>query len=196
LQIGNKFDKIILIMLGQDVALLLKLSLQGESRVLSKRLANEMFIAESEISKSLRRCRDSGLLYWSDLEKRVNRPALLELLSHGLRYVFPPEKGGLTRGIPTAAATEPLIAYFPANTEPPPVWPYAEGTVRGFSFSPLYKGAPQAALLDNELYKLLALCDAIRDGRARERALAIDLIKKALNNHVRSQSAPPGGGST
>jgi hypothetical protein len=179
-------------MLGQDIAILLKLSLQGESRVLSKKLADEMFLSASEVSKSLYRCRDAGLLYWTDLEKRVNRPALLELLSHGLRYVFPPKKGSLTRGIPTATAVEPLKEYFPANTEPPPVWPYAEGTVRGLSFIPLYKGAPQAALLDNELYKLLALCDAIRDGRARERALAIDLLEKALSNDVRSQSPPPG----
>ena len=181
-------------MLGQDIPILLKLSLQKQPRIPSKRLANEMFISESEVSKSLKRCRDSGLLYWSDLEKRVNRSALLELLSHGLKYVFPPEKGGLTRGIPTATATEPLNAYFPADIEPPPVWPYAEGTVRGFSFSPLYKGVPQAALLDNELYKLLALCDAIRDGRTRERALAINLIKKALDNDVRSQHASLGGG--
>jgi hypothetical protein len=175
-------------MVGQDIVMLLKLSLQRESRVLSKKLANELFLSPSEISKSLHRCREAGLLYWTDLEKRVNRPALLELLSHGLRYVFPPEKGGLTRGIPTATAVEPLKAYFPANTEPPPVWPYAEGTVRGFSFSPLYRSVPQAALLDKELYKLLALCDAIRDGRARERTLAIHLLEKALNNGVRSES--------
>ena len=103
----------------------------------------------------------------SDLEKRVNRSALLEFLSHGLRYVFPPEKGTLTRGIPTAAAMEPLKSIFLSDTDPPLVWPYKDGTVRGLAFTPLYKGVPQAALRDYKLYELLALCDAIKGGRVR-----------------------------
>jgi hypothetical protein len=37
---------------------------------------------------------------------------------------------------------------------------------------PLYKRAPEAALKDEDLYQLLALVDAIRDGSARERELA------------------------
>lgn len=168
-------------MLGQDIAVLLKLSLQEGARVLSKKLAEELFLPPSEVSKSLNRCKDSGLLYWSDLEKRVNRPALAEFLCHGMRYVFPPDKGGLVRGIPTAAAAKPLNSHFLDDGEPPPVWPYPEGTVRGLSFAPLYKLAPKAALLDNRFYELLALCDAIRGGRTRERAMASDLLRKALN---------------
>lgn len=37
---------------------------------------------------------------------------------------------------------------------------------------PLYKSVPQAALRDPILYQFLALVDAIRDGRARERKIA------------------------
>lgn len=167
-------------MLGQDIALLLKLSLSEGSRVLSKKLADELFLAPSEVSKSLGRCRDAGLLYLSDLEKRVNRSALLEFLSHGMRYVFPPEGGPLTRGIATGIAVEPLRSLLTKSDEPPPVWPYAEGTVRGLSLTPLYKGAPKAALRDPKLYELLALCDAIRGGRTRERALAVEHLREAL----------------
>ena len=168
-------------MLGQDIALLLKLSLQEGPRVLSKKLSEELFIPPSEISKSLYRCKDSGLLYWSDLEKRVNRPALMEFLAHGMRYAFPPERGGLVRGIPTAAAAEPLKSLFLDDGEPPPVWPYSAGTVRGLSFAPLYKFAAKASLIDSRFYELLTLCDAIRGGRTRERTLATDLLRKALN---------------
>jgi hypothetical protein len=168
-------------MLGQDIAILLKLSLREQPRVLSKKLADELFISASEVSKSLSRCRDSGLLYWNDLEKRVNRLALMEFLAHGMRYVFPPQRSGLVRGIPTAIAAKPLNAYFVDDKEPPPVWPYSEGTVRGISFLPLYTGAPKAALADDKMYELLALCDAARGGRIRERKIAIDLIGKALN---------------
>lgn len=169
-------------MLGQDIALLLKLSLQSIGRPLSKDIAIEIFVSPSEISKSLHRCKSAGLLYWSDLEKRVNRTALLEFLVHGLKYVFPAELGPLTRGIPTLAAAPPLKSYFAADPEPPPVWPYAEGTVRGYTFVPLYKHAAQAALRDRKLYELLALCDAVRGGRARERALAIEHLTSRLSH--------------
>src|SRR5436189_151391 len=66
----------------------------------------------------------------------------------------------------------PLNQHFATSFEPPPVWPYADGSVRGTEFSPLYKNAPKAAS-DPKLYELLALVDAIRDGRAREREVAI-----------------------
>ena len=169
-------------MQGQDIALLLKLSLVKGKSALSKDLARELFLSPSEISKSLQRSRAAGLIYLNNGDKRVNRAALLELLLHGMKYVFPPQRGGLTRGVPTGASVEPLSSSLAPETEPPPVWPYAEGTTRGLSFSPLYKGAPQAALLDKEFYKLLALCDAIRDGRARERNLASGLLKEALSS--------------
>lgn len=39
---------------------------------------------------------------------------------------------------------------------------------------------PEAALRDPTLYELLALLDAIRDGRARERALAEKALEKRL----------------
>jgi hypothetical protein len=168
-------------MVGQDIALLLKLTLQTGPRVLSKDLANQLFLSTAEISNSLRRCKDSGLLSLSDLEKRVNRPALLEFLLHGIRYVFPAQKGGLVRGLPTSAAMMPLKEQFLDDPDPPSVWPYAEGHVRGLSFSPLYKSAPRAALADHRLYELLALCDAIRGGRVRERTMAAEYLRKALN---------------
>jgi hypothetical protein len=168
-------------MLGQDIALLLKICLLKGPKILSKVLAEELFLSPAEVSKSLNRCKDSGLLYWSDLEKRVNRSALLDFLAYGMRHVFPPKRGALVRGLPTAVAAEPLKSRFVEDGEPPPVWPYPEGTVRGLSFSPLYKGAPKAALFDPRLYELLALCDAIRSGRTRERVLAVELLREALN---------------
>jgi len=168
-------------MLGQDIALLLKLCLLEGPKILSKKLAEELFLSSAEVSKSLKRCKEAGLLYRSDLEKRVNRSALLDFLAYGMRYVFPPKRGVLVRGLPTAAAVEPLKSRFVDDGEPPPVWPYPQGTVRGLSFSPLYKSAPKAALFDPALYELLALCDAIRSGRTRERVLAVELLRKALN---------------
>lgn len=87
----------------------------------------------------------------------------------------------MARGVPTAAAAEPLKSRFLEDKEPPTVWPYAEGQVRGISLAPLYQGAPKAALRDPKLYSALALCDAIRSGRTRERNLAIELLGKEIN---------------
>lgn len=60
------------------------------------------------------------------------------------------------------------------------VWPHPEGEVRGESLEPLYPSAVDAARLDQGLYECLALVDALRVGRARERKLAIDLLAKRL----------------
>jgi hypothetical protein len=48
------------------------------------------------------------------------------------------------------------------------------------AFSPLYKAAPTAARKDPKLYELLALVDAVRGGRARERTTAVRLLEKRL----------------
>jgi hypothetical protein len=65
-----------------------------------------------------------------------------------------------------------------------------EGPVRGYSFAPLHKNVPLAALEDARFYELLALVDALRDGRARERDLAGRELKKRLeeNPHAASES--------
>jgi hypothetical protein len=83
--------------------------------------------------------------------------------------------------VPTAAATEPLKSRLLDDGEPPTVWPYAEGKVRGISIAPLYKAAPKAALLDAKFYRVLALSDAVRSGRTRERNLAIEFLKKEIH---------------
>ena len=107
---------------------------------------------------------------------------LEEFLIHGLKYAFPPERGELTRGVPTGYAAEPLKGRIAAGSEPPPVWPSPHGKTRGYSFAPLYKTVPQAALQDPYLYEVLALVDAIRDGRSRERQIAEEELKARLHS--------------
>ena len=61
-----------------------------------------------------------------------------------------------------------------------PVWPYVLGKVRGYSFEPLYKHAAEASVADPALYELLSLVDALRDGRVRERKIALEMMSKRL----------------
>ena len=57
------------------------------------------------------------------------------------------------------------------------------------ALEPLYKTAPAAALRDPTLYELLALVDAIRDGRARERKIAEqELISRLRSENVKTKS--------
>ena len=93
----------------------------------------------------------------------------------------------MTRGIPTSYAAEPLKSEIAVSNELPPVWPWHDGNTRGMGLEPLYKNVPHAALRDPALYQLLALVDAIRDGRARERSLAErELVRRLKSIHGRS----------
>jgi hypothetical protein len=60
------------------------------------------------------------------------------------------------------------------------------GTVRGHSIIPLYPSVPEAALKDEKLHELLALTDALRVGRAREKEIAVIELKKRLGLGVNS----------
>ncbi|MDD2236941.1 MAG: hypothetical protein PHG65_07015, partial [Kiritimatiellae bacterium] len=67
-----------------------------------------------------------------------------------------------------------------AEGDLPYVWPDVDGTVRGFELPPLYKSVPKAAKQDFLLYELLALVDALRIGRAREKSMAMKELKKRI----------------
>lgn len=153
----------------QDVVVLLKLIAQGHSGSCAA-LADQLYISPSEVHAALKRATEAGLL--DPVQRMPIRKALEEFLVHGLKYVYPPKRGSLTRGVLTAYAAPPLSAHFAQSDEPPPVWPDAEGSESGYALYPLYPSAPKAARKDERLYALLSLVDAIRDGRARERALA------------------------
>jgi DNA-binding Lrp family transcriptional regulator len=137
-------------------------------------LGKDLAMSPSQVFRSVDRAEQSGLLYRLQPISWPNRANLKEFLIHGVKYAFPVQRGSIVRGIPTAHAAPPLKQQIAESSDPPPVWPDPEGTVRGLEFSPLYKNVPAAARRDPELYELLALVDAIRDGRAREREIAIN----------------------
>ena len=162
-----------------DIALLLKLTLPGAAEASFQKLASELHVSSSEVHAAMKRVRISGLLS-HDGPKKVNRSALVELLGHGIRYVYPAVRGEMTRGIPTAFAAKPLSSVIHDAGAEVPVWPHVLGKIRGYLFEPLYKHAAEAALLDPAFYELLSLVDALRDGRVRERKIALEIINKRI----------------
>jgi hypothetical protein len=160
-----------MILKPQDIVVLLKLVVIGDSRWSYNSLANELAMSPAEVHAGIKRCIAAKLF---DQHRKVPiKSALQEFLAHGIKYAFPPDRGTLVRGIPTGFAAPPLNQRIAQSSDNPPVWPDPEGKVKGYSFSPLYKSVPKAVADDQALYEMLALVDAIRDGRARERELAV-----------------------
>src|SRR5216684_8587195 len=151
----------------QDVVVALKLCAYPGIRPAMSIIANDLSLSPSEVHGAIGRLRASRLLHGPALKDKPNISALEEFLVHGLKYAFPAEHGEVTRGVPTSYAAEPLKSEIAASSDLPPVWPWRDGEARGVSLVPLYKSVPRAALRDPALYQLLALVDAIRDGRAR-----------------------------
>jgi hypothetical protein len=80
--------------------------------------------------------------------------------------------------MPTAYSAAPLSKSI--ISENPVVWSYAEGKYRGQAIEPLHPSVPVACMKDNKLYELLALTDALRIGKARERNSAIKELKERI----------------
>lgn len=162
---------------GQDVLILLRLlSAPGDSTVRS--IGDSLDLDPAGVHRGLKRLEEAGLV--NGERRRVNRANAEEFLLHGLKYVFPAQEKGLTRGVPTAWAAEPLRDELAPTDEPPPVWPDARGRVRGVAVSPLHENVPALARRDPRLWEQLALLDAIRLGDGRVRSLASKRLSETL----------------
>jgi hypothetical protein len=160
----------------QDIVILLKIAALDADTWQQKPLAEALCLSQSEVSQSVARSLYAGLLMNNG--KMVVRSALREFLQFGIAYVFPQKPGNMVRGMPTAHSAQPLAGLIDSAEQF--VWPYAKGTVRGQAIAPLYHSVPDAAAKDEQFYELLALTDALRVGKARERSLAIEELKKRL----------------
>jgi len=130
--------------------------------------------------------------------KRVRRPAqaqgdaaadnpvrphahnLAEFALHGAKYAFPGVRLPLAVGVPTSHSAPAFAGVFaPGSADF--VWPHPNGVVRGVGVEPLHPCVPFAAMQDAKLYELLALFDALRVGKARERGMALDRLQALID---------------
>ena len=173
----------------QDIIVALNLCTYERKRPPISMIAADLNMSPSEIHAAIKRLQQARLLHGSELHEKPNISAIEEFLLHGVKYAFPAEHGKVTRGLPTSFAAPPLKDEIAPGDDFPPVWPWRDGDTRGFALQPLYRTAPAAALRDPFLYELLALVDAIRDGRARERKIAEkELISRLRSENVKAQS--------
>jgi DNA-binding Lrp family transcriptional regulator len=165
----------------QDIVVALKLTLDADHSSYAD-MGRALGMSASEVHAAVRRLVEARLV--DPVTKKVRLIALRNFLVHGLPYAFPATPKEITRGMPTAWASPAMSGKISPSEHLPPVWPDPEGRVQGASVQPLYPSVPGAARRDPKLYDLLALVDALRIGRARERDFAEKELNQRLNSHA------------
>lgn len=173
-------------LLPQAVVVLAKLICGSQVSPPIAQLAADLRLSPSQVHLSLKRLERSRLILNAAKDRKPLLRPVEEFLIHGVKYAFPAQRGEPTRGVPTGYAAPPLSEQISAGAELPPVWPSPDGKVRGTTLEPLHKTAPAAAKDDPALYEILALVDAIRDGRTRERQIAERELSVRLRKLLRA----------
>lgn len=143
-------------------------------------LAKQLWLSPFEVHAAVQRLLASRLAVERDGAVRPSMGALRSFVLNGGPYAYPPVRGEVTIGFPTAHAVLPLKGKVQAAKDSVPVWPHPQGTSKGEALLPLYEKLPLAAASDKDFYELLALFDALRIGQAREREMARKLLEERL----------------
>lgn len=171
----------------QDLAVALKLvALEGRWLPYAA-LGEAMRLSRFEAHAAVQRLTAAGLVAQVGGTPAPVLAALRSFVIFGAPYAYPPVRGGITRGFPTAHGAAPLKGLLAPAAEPQPVWPHPRGAAHGPGLLALYENLPLAARDDPALYALLALFDALRAGRARERQLAGAGLNKRLGGATASK---------
>ena len=160
----------------QDLVVLTKLIAINDLDYTQMSLSQMLYMSQSEISGSISRSTYAGLLM--NKGREVNRKLFFDFIKYGLAVVFPQHPGAIVRGTVTAHSAHPLDMEI--VSEEKYVWPYAKGRSRGQSIAPLYPTVPKAVVLDTYLHEILALMDAVRVGRVREKNMALQLLEQRI----------------
>jgi hypothetical protein len=149
-------------------------------------LAERLHVPHAVIQRGLARAREAAL--YSGERREVHAPHFEVFAIHALRFVAPARLGALVAGVPAAWATAPMVsAIHLAGEEPPPVWPYVKGGVRGQSLEPLHPAAPEAVQDWPELREILSVLDSLRVGDVRVRLAAADLLVPMVRERVKAR---------
>jgi len=121
---------------------------------------------------------------------RVHTRNLAEFAAYGAKYAFPAEKLPMAVGVPTSHSAPAFAGVFAPGSDDW-VWPHPNGTARGHGLEPLHASVPFAAMQDPKLYEMLALFDALRVGRARERGMALKRLPVLIYPETPQQEPGP-----
>jgi hypothetical protein len=166
-------------LLPVDLLVALKLaSSEGEATTI-RSLEQDLGLSKSAVAYSLGRLRELDLVKDEPGGRRINKLLLRDCLEHAVRWIAPAKVGDFELGLPTAYAAEPLKRKL-SGDEDPVVIPLPHGPLRGRAVPPIHPLAPAAAAKDPKLHRLLAIVDALRIGRARDRQAAAAELRACL----------------
>jgi hypothetical protein len=163
-----------------DLLIALKVTACAPARCSVRTLERELGVSKSAAANSLRRLRELGLARSVEGGPQVNKLALRECLEHAVKWIAPARVGDFELGLPTSHSEAAIGARLAGAQEEVLVMPLAHGPVRGRAVTPLHPLAPAAAARDPKLHRLLALVDAFRIGRARDRRIAAEELGACL----------------
>lgn len=168
---------------SQDIVVLLQVFITGKGWKYEQ-LEKDLGYSKSALHRSLARCAVARLM--NETQTMVFTAALTEFLIHGIKYAFPAQPGKTVKGVATAHSAPPLNNTIVSEKDVY-VWQYAKGNKRGQAIEPLHKLVPEIALHNKELYELLALIDALRVGKAREKTLGAELLEEKIKHYAAQQ---------
>lgn len=167
----------------QDIYVTMKLLSMGEAKWTYATLAGSLCLSASETNAAVKRAIHCGLArpaLGTESNPQPVAAAMLEFLTHGIRFAFPARAGGLARGVPTGFAAPGLEGLVTEADELVAVWPWAQGSYRGYSLEPLFRHAPEAVQGDQRFHTYLALVDILRQPSARGRDVAAMKIEAMI----------------
>jgi hypothetical protein len=167
----------------QDISVLCMLIHFGKEKWNFDKLSEAVCLSRGESHKSIKRLIEAQL--YNDIAKKPILQNTEEFFVHSIKYLVPKKIMSVERGIRTSHSHLVFENDF-SDAKEKYVWPYFKGKDRGVAIEPISKNVVEAVLkigLDskNIFYTLLALIDAIRLGKARERKLGREYLKKILN---------------
>lgn len=142
------------------------------------------------VRRKPRRARADEVGGGADNPARVHTRNLAEFAVHGAKYAFPAERLPVAVGVPTSHSAPAFAGVFAPGSDDW-VWPHPNGIARGQGLEPLHAGVPFAAMKDAKLYEILALFDALRVGRARERNMALKRLPLLIYPEAPQPEARP-----
>ena len=158
-----------------DIVVACQLTISPQAQFIQ--LSQSTGLSAGECHNAVRRLRQAHIVLADD--RRLATDVLAGFLIDGVPFAFPPMLGAETIGIPTAHRGPAFASILEAPEGF--VWPDPGGGIRGQSLVPLFPGAPALPQMNEALYNLLTIVDALRVGTARIRRAAADLLAEQLS---------------
>ncbi len=174
---------------SQDILVGLKIFIYRNRDWTIAAVAHAVGLSASEVHAALKRLALSRL--YDPTQRKIVVLAMEEFLTHGFKYVFPAEFQGLDRGLPTGVGGPVLSLKFSLLPGEMPVWACVDGPERGLALKPLHPNVPIIALKDAQWYAIISLLDALRTGKIREQAAAVEQIRNFLKGKENFLSESP-----